>query len=39
MHNKAKVSQDNNTPEIVLHYNKQGTRGCNGVDGTRIYLK
>ena len=22
MHNKAKVSQGNNKPEIVLHYNK-----------------
>ena len=41
MHNKAKLSQDNNEPEIVLHYNKTKGRVVryNGPDDTRIYLK
>ena len=42
--NKAKLSQDNNEPEIVLHYNKTKGRvvrykSNNGPDDTRIYLK
>ena len=38
MHNKAKLSQDNNEPEIVLQYNKTKGRVVryNAPDDTRI---